>query len=161
SLLRHPLAVSAIEDFTKGGLQEVIDDPEVMVPAEAAEIRKVVLCSGKFYYDLIAERTASKAHGVAIVRVEQLYPFPAWKLESVLKRYPKAKTIVWAQEEPRNMGAWQYIFNLWMGGTGKFSEQAGGRAIQFVGRQLAAAPAVGPLKAHEPEQKSLVQEALQ
>jgi 2-oxoglutarate dehydrogenase E1 component len=155
SLLRHPMAVSTLDEFTKQSFQEVIGDPTV----EASQVKRVVLSSGKVYYDLLAERAARKRTDVALVRVEQLYPWPGPMLAKILSQYPKAE-IVWAQEEPRNMGSWGYVFNLWMGGTGDFSREAGGRAIRYAGRAIAASPAVGYPKVHEHEQKTLIAEAL-
>jgi 2-oxoglutarate dehydrogenase E1 component len=153
SLLRHPQAISTLDEFTKGGFEEAIAD------ANVKKAKKVVLCSGKVYYDLLASRDERKATDVAIVRVEQLYPWPAEKLAAILGAHPSAE-IVWAQEEPRNMGAWGYVFNLWSGGTGEFAKQVGGRAIRFAGREIGAAPAVGSPKVHEVQQKSLIEEAL-
>jgi 2-oxoglutarate dehydrogenase E1 component len=154
SLLRHPHAISELKDFTDLGFEEVLVDNEI----KAADAKRVLLCTGKVYYDLLAERTNSKRKDVAIVRVEQLYPFPAEKIAGILKSYKNASDIVWVQEEPRNMGAWSYIFNQWMGGYENFGETVG-RAIRYVGRDIGAAPAVGSAKIHEKEQKALVEAA--
>lgn len=105
SLLRHPLAVSTVKELAEGRFQEVIDDKE----AVAKEIKTLVFCTGKFYYDLLAERKELGRDNVALVRVEQLFPLPVEKLDSILKKYAKAKDVVWAQEEPRNMGPWAHI----------------------------------------------------
>jgi 2-oxoglutarate dehydrogenase E1 component len=154
SLLRHPHAISELKEFSEAGFQEVIDDSTV----KAADVKRVLLCSGKVYYDLAAERTNQKRGDVAIIRVEQLYPFPAETLAKILGRFKNASDIVWVQEEPRNMGAWSYIFNTWMGGYSCFQEQVG-RPIRYVGRDLGAAPAVGSAKIHEKEQRALVEAA--
>jgi 2-oxoglutarate dehydrogenase E1 component len=159
SLLRHPLAVSTLDDFSKASFQEVIDDVEMNASAKASA-KKVLLCSGKVYYDLVTARTASKRNDVAIIRIEQLYPWPAAKLSAILAQYKAAKKIVWVQEEPRNMGAWTYIFSQWAGGYDNFQDQVGGRAIQYVGREIGASPAVGSPKVHESEQKALLEKAL-
>jgi 2-oxoglutarate dehydrogenase E1 component len=104
SLLRHPLAVSELDDFTSGQFNEVI--PDELPPKD---IKKVVLCSGKFYYDLLEERTRKERNDVALVRIEQLFPLHIAKIEEIIKTYPQISKFVWAQEEPENMGAWSYI----------------------------------------------------
>jgi 2-oxoglutarate dehydrogenase E1 component len=104
SLLRHPLAVSTIEEFAEGNFQEVIDDT-----IDPANVTKLVFCTGKFYYDLLAERTNLNRNDVALVRIEQLFPLHLEKLQQVIDRYPAVKNYVWAQEEPENMGAWSFM----------------------------------------------------
>jgi len=171
SLLRHPLAISSLQEFSNGKLEEVLDDPAFQENSKADSAKKVLLCSGKIYYDLITARAAGKlesgaqqvsqdiAPSVAVVRVEQLYPWPEAKLAQILARYKNA-SVVWVQEEPRNMGAWSHVFNLWSGGTDFFQAKAGNRPIQYVGREVSAAPAVGSHKIHEHEQEALIQKAL-
>ena len=105
SLLRHPLAVSKVEEFTKGTFQRLIPDPLVK-PKQA---KKLVFCSGKFYYDLIDARAEKERMDVAIVRLEQLFPLPQQEIQAQLKDYNNVEEVVWAQEEPRNMGAWGYL----------------------------------------------------
>jgi len=105
SLLRHPLAVSKVEEFTKGTFQRLIPDPLVK-PKQA---KKLVFCSGKFYYDLIDARAEKERMDVAIVRLEQLFPLPLQEIQALLKEYNNVEEVVWAQEEPRNMGAWGYL----------------------------------------------------
>ncbi len=105
SLLRHPQAVSTIEEFTNGQFQEVIDD----VSANKKEVKTLVFCTGKFYYDLLAERTNLNRNDVAIVRVEQLFPLPELQLKECIASYPNANDYVWAQEEPKNMGAYSFM----------------------------------------------------
>lgn len=105
SLLRHPMAVSKVEDLTNGAFQRVIPDGEV----DQKRVQKLVFCSGKFYYDLIDARAEKNRMDVAIVRIEQLFPLPYEEIQSEIDRYSAAKEIVWAQEEPRNMGAWGYL----------------------------------------------------
>lgn len=110
SLLRHPQAVSSMKDLVNGEFQEVIDDV-----VEPTKVTKLVFCSGKFYYDLLEERMRRKTENIALIRVEQLFPLHEEKLERVISRYGSAKKFIWAQEEPRNMGAWSYMlqrFNL-------------------------------------------------
>jgi 2-oxoglutarate dehydrogenase E1 component len=104
SLLRHSLAVSSINELANGSFQEVIDDT-----IKPENVTKLVFCTGKFYYDLLAERTKLETKNVALIRVEQLFPLHLDKLQKIIDRYPNVKNYVWAQEEPENMGAWSYI----------------------------------------------------
>ncbi len=144
SLLRHPLCVSAKEDFlTKTGFQEVIKEDKV-TPAKA---KKHILCTGKVYYDLLTHRNNDpKLKDVAITRVEQLYPFPEAQVNAELKRY-KVPT-VWVQEESQNMGAWQYLLRYWRKTD-----------IDVVSRDIAASPATGFKKIHDAQQAKLMKEA--
>jgi len=156
SLLRHKLAISKLADFGKGThFQRVL--PEIEKLADDKKIKRLVLCSGKVYYDLFEERARQKIDDIALVRVEQLYPFPAKELADVITRYSKAE-IFWCQEEPKNMGAWTFMAPTLADLCGRL-----GRAparIQYVGRKEAASPAAGYLKIHEREQKALIAEAL-
>ncbi len=104
-LLRYPQATSSLDDMAKGGFQEVIDD----VDAKTAEIDTVVFCSGKFYYEMKEHADSRGVTNMAFVRVEQLYPLPRPQIDAILKKYKNAKNILWAQEEPDNMGAWRYM----------------------------------------------------
>ena len=156
TLLRHPMAVSSLSDLSESCFEEVIEDQEVKDPHS---VKRIILCSGKVFYDLLAERHAKKITDTAILRVEQLYPWPGEKLAQLINQYSKTAALFWVQEEPKNMGAWSYIFNLWNGGTGLFSEKVGNRSLQYVGREMGAAPAVGSHKIHESEQTSLIQKA--
>jgi len=108
ALLRHPLSSSRLEDLTNGSFQRVIDDARALERAD--QIRRIVLCSGKIAIDLLAHESRVHNEDIAIVRVEMLYPFPGEELKKVLANYPRAREIIWAQEEPRNMGAWSYMF---------------------------------------------------
>jgi 2-oxoglutarate dehydrogenase E1 component len=159
SMLRNPLAVSTLDDFTKQVFQEVLDDPKFSSASSAKGVRRILLCTGKVYYDLVNERESKEIKDVAIVRVEQLYPWPAELLSKILARYPKSASLVWVQEEPRNMGAWSYIFGTWSGGLDLFQEKVGGRALSYVGREVGASPAIGSHKEHEKEQTALIQKA--
>ncbi len=110
SLLRHPKAVSTLDDLATGSFQEVIDDT-----INPNKVKKLVFCTGKFYYDMLAEREKLERDDVALVRIEQLFPLHEEKLKEVIAKYKNVKNHVWAQEEPRNMGAWSYMlqrFNL-------------------------------------------------
>ncbi len=105
SLLRHPKAVSSVDDLATGSFQTVLDDPS----AEVKKIKTLVFCTGKFYYDLLAAKEEMKRDDVALVRLEQLFPLPTERIDEVLKKYKNADDVVWAQEEPRNMGAWSHL----------------------------------------------------
>ncbi|MBO9699002.1 MAG: 2-oxoglutarate dehydrogenase E1 component [Sporocytophaga sp.] len=144
SLLRNPSVVSPMNEFMSGKFREIIDDKE----ADPKKVKKVLLCSGKVYYDLLDEKVNNKRSDVAIVRLEQLYPLAQDQLNAILNKYKGAK-VVWVQEEPVNMGAWEYILrNLYKKAD-----------IDVVARDEAASPAVGYLKAHNESQKDLVQQA--
>jgi 2-oxoglutarate dehydrogenase E1 component len=145
SLLRNPLAVSKLEDFTAGSFEEIIDDP--LAPKKA---RRVILCSGKVYYDLHSYRVANGIDDVAIVRVEQLYPLHKDKLAAVAKTYAKAD-LVWAQEESQNMGAWSYI--------APELETLFARKPRYAGRDASASPAVGSLAIHKRELAAFLKDA--
>jgi 2-oxoglutarate dehydrogenase E1 component len=149
SLLRHPRAVSPLEQLTDGMFHVVLDDPAVQ---DRDAVRRVVLCSGKIFYDLTAAREKEGAPAHAIVRVEQLYPFPAAELKNVLDSYPQARELLWAQEEPRNMGAWWFMEDK--------LEELVGQAVTYVGRVDRASPAEGYAQDHETEQSRIVAEAM-
>lgn len=127
SLLRHPLAVSSVEDFTSGGFQELIDD--IINPEN---VEKLVFCSGKLYYELVAERENLNRNDIAFIRVEQLFPLHRAKIKKILGKYKQANQFVWAQEEPLNMGAWSYMMQ-------HFNEVK----LDVVSQKLSAAPATG------------------
>ncbi|MDQ2640603.1 MAG: 2-oxoglutarate dehydrogenase E1 component [Pseudomonadota bacterium] len=152
SLLRHELSVSRLEDLTNGGFSPVIDEVDAI---DAAQVRRVVFCSGKVYFDLLKARRAARQENVALVRIEQLYPFPTHAYEAVLKRYPQARQIVWCQEEPQNQGAWYQIRHRLEGPL-----QRDRHTLLYAGRQHAAAPATGIAKIHDSEQRELVDAAL-
>jgi 2-oxoglutarate decarboxylase len=151
SMLRNKAATSATEDFTgESRFMSVIDD----VTPDPAKIRKVLLTSGKLYWELVAERTKREADDVAIVRIEQYYPLPKKKLLAALERYTNATQVAWVQEEPENQGAWPFFgLNL----PRKFPEVLSG--LQVVSRRPMAAPSAGSSKVHEVEQKALISKA--
>ncbi|KDN23343.1 alpha-ketoglutarate decarboxylase [Amycolatopsis rifamycinica] len=151
SMLRNKAATSAVEDFTgESRFMSVIDD----VTPDPAKIRKVLLTSGKLYWELVAERTKREADDVAIVRIEQYYPLPKKKLLAALERYTNATQVAWVQEEPENQGAWPFFgLNL----PRKFPEVLSG--LQVVSRRPMAAPSAGSSKVHEVEQKALIAKA--
>jgi 2-oxoglutarate dehydrogenase E1 component len=107
SLLRHPEAVSSLDDLASGRFNEVL--AEIPTSAQAAKVDRIILCSGKVYYDLLARRRKSGKDSIALVRVEQLYPFPAQQISSELARYPNLKRVVWCQEESKNQGSWNFV----------------------------------------------------
>lgn len=152
SLLRHKMAVSDLSELYNGELQLIIPEIDEL---NAVEVKKVVLCSGKVYYDLLDKRRNDKLIDVAIVRIEQLYPFPREELLVELAKYKNAKTVVWCQEEPMNQGAWYQIsFHL------RACTVEKGRELDYAGRSASAAPAAGSAKRHAAEQKALVAAAL-
>jgi 2-oxoglutarate dehydrogenase E1 component len=150
SLLRHPLSVSTLEDLTKGRFQPLIDDPV----ADPAKIKRVVFCSGKVYFDLLQARDKQGLESVAIVRLEQLYPFPQKDYEATLARYAKARDVVWCQEEPENQGAWYQIKHRLGAYLGK------GHQLRYATRKGSASTAVGFLKVHNQEQAAVVEAGL-
>jgi 2-oxoglutarate dehydrogenase E1 component/2-oxoglutarate decarboxylase len=153
SLLRAKAAVSPVSDFTDEGFRPVLGDPGVGgEPLDDAAVRRVLLCSGKVAYDLLAQREAEGRADTAVLRVEQLYPLPAEQIRQAVGRYPNATDLVWVQEEPANMGAWQFM-------ACNLPEHLDGRALRRVSRRASASPAVGSAKVHEVEQKELVAQA--
>ncbi|MEO8293993.1 MAG: multifunctional oxoglutarate decarboxylase/oxoglutarate dehydrogenase thiamine pyrophosphate-binding subunit/dihydrolipoyllysine-residue succinyltransferase subunit [Gemmatimonadota bacterium] len=152
SLLRLPQASSRIEELSEGGFQPIIDDQTFA--AKASEANRVVVCSGKFYYELLAEAEKMTENRPAIVRLEQLYPFPAPEMRDLAGRYTAMKELVWAQEEPRNMGAWHYVEE-------KIRDVMPGSAmLRYSGRPERASTAEGYPSAHAVEQKRIISDAL-
>jgi 2-oxoglutarate dehydrogenase E1 component len=143
-LLRLPACVSSLDDFSSGSFQEVIPDLVVKNP------RRLIFCSGRVYYDLIATR---KTDDVAIIRIEQLYPLNVEKIQSVLKSYSGVSDICWVQEEPRNMGAWNTIFPQ--------LNQLTAKAVRYVGREASSSPAAGSNALHKAQWTKFIQEAFQ
>ncbi|TAF33523.1 MAG: 2-oxoglutarate dehydrogenase E1 component [Cytophagales bacterium] len=148
SMLRHPACLSDLSEFTSGGFREVLPDT---FATDKKKVKKVVFCSGKFYYDLQAKQTADKRKDVAIVRLEQLYPFAQGQIEVIKAQYPKAK-FCWAQEEPENMGAWLHILRM--------SYRLGWQ-WELVARRASASPATGYYKIHNKEQAELIEKAFE
>jgi 2-oxoglutarate dehydrogenase E1 component len=152
SLLRHPRCVSSLAELAEGRFEPLLDDRGV----DPAAVRRVVLCCGKVYFDLLKAREDAKRQDVAILRVERLYPFPSVELEAALLRYPQPASLVWCQEEPRNMGAWRFAREQFLDGA----VLASGRPLQYAGRAESASPASGSLKKHITEQEALLERAL-
>ena len=149
SLLRSPNAVSTIEEFINGGFSAVLPD----AVAQTEDIKRLVLCSGKLYYDLKAEADQQGLSHVAILRVEQFYPFPKQALEEWFAQFANATEVVWAQEEPQNMGGWSYI-------RPRLEELTGRRKVRYAGRSGSASPSTGNYIIHGLEQAKLVKDAL-
>ncbi len=151
SLLRHRLSVSSLDDLARGRFQSLIPETE---PLPEADVERVVFCSGKVYYDLVERRRAENLSRVALVRVEELYPFPIEEYAGTIKRYSNATEVVWCQEEPQNQGAWYQIRH-------RLQEALGSKhQLYYAGRPGAAAPASGIYKLHAKQQEVLVEAAL-
>jgi len=150
SLLRHKEAVSPLADLARGGWQNVIDEID---PIDAAKVRRVLVCAGKVYYDLLAWRREHKIADIAIVRLEQEYPFPHEDYKRVVNRYRNATEVVWVQEEPQNQGAW-YRLQAYLR-----ADLDASKLLAYAGRRISASPAVGYASKHVAEQKALVEEA--
>lgn len=152
SLLRHPLATSPLDAFTLGKFNTVIDEID---PLDKERISQVVMCSGKIYFELLEARRTRGMDTVALVRIEQLYPFPRADFDAMVASYPNAWSFVWCQEEPQNQGAWDQIKH-------RFSRiiSDNKKQVFYVGRKAAAAPATGYYPAHVEEQQKIVDDAL-
>lgn len=159
SLLRHKLAVSTMDMFTEDStFHRILWDDDQDKLAKPKNMKRVILCSGKIYYDLLAERRERKIDDIVILRLEQLYPFPEEALEFELKPYENAE-VIWCQEEPKNQGYWQFVDPFIEDVLLKMKHKPGTRA-KYIGRKAAAAPATGLMKRHTVEQAKLVDEAL-
>ncbi len=152
SLLRHKSAISTIEEFSDLNFRSVISET-----AKISSPRKVIFCTGKIYYDLFDAREAAKINDIAIVRLEQLYPFPAEEVQAELKKYKDAE-IIWCQEEPRNMGAWKFVEELFEEAALAIKHK--NPRAKYVGRIACASPATGYGSYHSREQKKLIEQAL-
>jgi 2-oxoglutarate dehydrogenase E1 component len=154
SLLRHKLSVSPIEEFTEMEFQTVIDESDDLAPEQ---VERLLLCSGKVYFDLIEARREHGIDNIAIVRIEQLYPYPKVAITEVVERYPQVSQYVWVQEEPRNQGAWWYI-RAHIDAT--FSRLNKDGRIEYVGRPSSASPATGYFSIHRQQLQKFIAEAL-
>jgi 2-oxoglutarate dehydrogenase E1 component len=151
SLLRHKEAVSDLSELAKGSFQPVIGETDETI--DAKKVKRVVVCSGRVYYDLLAHRRESKSNDVAIVRIEQLYPFAHKQFEAEIKKYDNATEVVWVQDEPQNQGPWFYIEHHLKEGMKE------GQKLAYSGRPASASPAVGYYAKHYEQQKALVEGA--
>ncbi len=145
ALLRHPLCLSSLQEFAAGSFHEVLDDPQ-----KNASAQTLLLCSGKIYYDLIAEREKRKRSDIAVIRIEQLYPFPRDQLEGILKGYPSCKRSAWVQEEHKNMGAWEFIHPHLI--------PLLKTPVDYIGREQSASPAVGSHALHQQQLEMLMRQ---
>jgi 2-oxoglutarate dehydrogenase E1 component len=151
SMLRHKLVVSSLDDLANGSYQLVIPEIDTL---QSKKVTKVLLCSGKVYYDLLIKRRDQNIENIALIRIEQLYPFPDVEVKQILADYPQAKEVIWCQEEPMNQGAWYSIRH-------RIEECITAKqTLRYVGRGFASAPAVGVAALHVKEQTDLVNDAL-
>jgi 2-oxoglutarate dehydrogenase E1 component len=151
SLLRNKDATSPMSEFTKGEFRTVI--PELDSGVDAAKVKRVIACSGKVYYDLVKKRAERKSNDVALLRVEQLYPFPHKAFQAEMKKYPQATEIVWCQDEPQNQGAWFFVQHY------IHENMLEGQKLGYAGRPASASPAVGYAHLHQEQQKALLEQA--
>jgi 2-oxoglutarate dehydrogenase E1 component len=150
SLLRHPSAISDISELTSGMFNPVLNDTE----ADPKNISKIIFCSGKVYYDLHDAKIKANSNHIAIIRIEELYPFPTESIKIVLDKFNKSKELIWVQEEPQNQGAWMYMRDAF----DELTNKAG--SIKYIGRKKSASPAAGHLKVHSKEQEELIKQAI-
>ena len=153
SLLRNKDAASPLSEFTKGGFQTIIPEQNAEVVRNAAKVKRIVACSGKVYYDLVKKRTETEDDSVALIRVEQLYPFPHKAFAAEIKRYPNATEVVWCQDEPQNQGAWFFVQHY------IYENMRDGQKLGYSGRAASASPAVGYSHLHQEQQKALIEGA--
>ena len=145
SLLRHPACISSLSDFTENGFREVMEDKQLR---DYAKVKRILLCTGKIYYELEAARREAKTEEISIIRIEQLYPFPGRQLNTLLKGYPANAELVWVQEEPANMGAALFV-----------KEQLSDRALQVISRPASGVTAEGLSALHKINQAAIIQQA--
>jgi 2-oxoglutarate dehydrogenase E1 component len=151
SLLRHKLCVSTLEDLTQGSFNRVLPEIDKL---DVNKVRRVIICSGKIYYELLEARRVNRIHDIAIIRIEQLYPFPGEQLDVLLSQYNNTNELIWCQEEPKNQGAWDFsklripafINKRWQ--------------LDYIGREPSSAPAVGSAKLHAKVQQEIITKAL-
>jgi 2-oxoglutarate dehydrogenase E1 component len=151
SLLRHPLGVSRASELVDGHFEAVIDDPQRQ--KHPNRVQRIVLCSGHIWADVESDARRAAVDDVAVVRIEEVYPFPETDLRELVDRYSQAREVVWLQEEPRNMGAWSFV-------APRLSQLLDGRTLRYVGRPERASPAEGWAAAHTAEQQRIISEVL-
>jgi 2-oxoglutarate dehydrogenase E1 component len=152
-LLRYPKAVSTMEDLANGTFHEVL--PETLL-ADPKKVETVIFVSGKLYYELLEEREKNKNEKTALVRLEQIYPFPAQQVAAVIRSYPKLKNVAWSQEEPKNMGSFQHVFFKFQD---LFAKENLRFDLKYVGRPERSSPATGSLYRHNVEQSEILKAA--
>jgi len=153
NILRDPAASSQLSEFTSGEFEVLIDEQDELKPAE---VKKIIFCAGKLYYEILNKRRENKIRNTVIVRIEQLYPFPLEEVQLMINKYSGAREIVWAQEEPKNQGAWFYI-------QSRRNIQAclqDDHTLRYAGRRYSASPATGSLHIHREQQQLLIEDAL-
>jgi 2-oxoglutarate dehydrogenase E1 component len=150
-LLRHPRATSTIEEMAKGTFEEVLNDTLL---SDNKKVEKVVFVSGKLYYELLEQREKLKDITTALVRLEQISPFPHWKVKEIMKSYPNAKKVIWAQEEPQNMGSFSYVYFKF---ASLLTEMGSKAQFGYVGRPDRASPATGSVYRHKIEQAEIIE----
>lgn len=148
-LLRHPACVSSIQDLSEGSFHPILKDPQA-----SQSVRRVIFCSGRIYYDLEAKRKKQKEEGIALIRIEQLYPLDTEGIKQIFTRYPSLEDCLWVQEEPENMGAWLFISSCLP------ALLPAGMVLSYVGRERSAAPATGFYARHKEEQEKILKQAL-
>ncbi|MBL8021118.1 MAG: 2-oxoglutarate dehydrogenase E1 component [Leptospirales bacterium] len=153
SLLRLPEATSTLEEFSRGTFDPVLEETDSTIVPE--KVRRILFCSGKIYYELAAERKKLGCTDVAIVRVEELYPYPVKEIADVIQSYPQATEVAWVQEEPRNQGAWTYMEDRLR------SQIAAKQELQYLGRTPSPSPATGYFKVHQKEQQEILDQAFE
>jgi 2-oxoglutarate dehydrogenase E1 component len=151
SLLRNKDAGSPLTELAGGSFRPVIGEVDEAI--DAAKVKRVLACSGKVYYDLVNARRERGADNVAIIRVEQLYPFAHKSFEAELRKYPKATEVIWVQDEPQNQGPWFYVQHH------VYENMVEGQKLGYAGRAASASPAVGYLAKHQEQQKALIEAA--
>jgi 2-oxoglutarate dehydrogenase E1 component len=152
SLLRRKESISSLDDLAKGQFHNIIGEVDATI--DAKKVKRIVACSGKVYYDIVAERTARNIKDIAVIRIEQLYPFPHEEFAAQVKQYPNAKDVCWAQEEPANQGAWHRVQHYLL------RHMRDDQQLSYALRPSSASPAVGYLAKHNEQQKTLVDAAL-
>jgi 2-oxoglutarate dehydrogenase E1 component len=153
SLLRHPLAAARAADLAAGTFHPVLDDARAARQREA--VRRAVLCSGKVWTDLEGDQRRAADDSLAVLRIEELHPFPGAELQAILSAYPNLREVTWLQEEPKNMGAWWFV-------ESRLREVLGaGQDLQYVGRPAMASPSEGWSDAHAAEQRRIVEAVLE
>ena len=153
SLLRNKEASSPLSEFVRGGFQTVIADPKEALAQKPEKVKRLIACSGKVYYDLVKKREELGNDDTAIVRIEQLYPFPHKAFAAEIKRYPKLQEVLWCQDEPQNQGAWFFVQHS------IYENMATGQKLGYSGRAASASPAVGYAHLHQEQQKNLTEGA--
>ncbi|UAJ65087.1 2-oxoglutarate dehydrogenase E1 component [Candidatus Schneideria nysicola] len=151
SLLRHPLSISSLEELANGRFYSVIDDIDT---ADTNNINHIIICSGKIYYDLLDKKRRDRKNNIAIIRIEQLYPYPEQSIKEIVDKYSAVKNYTWCQEEPENQGAWHYFKDSF------FKKLKLDKNLKYVGRSASASPAVGYISIHRKQQEQIINDAL-